>query len=569
MEFHIRDRASMPEWIREQAAKLEDQIGRRLGRKMRILFTDTVAGAVRAPKSETAVPRVMLLNPDVLEEMGETRRGLKAWRGLGYHELGHIENPAWPQYRQAAAEGFGFLLNVLDDEQNERRLAGKNRDLRQCFALFGQWVLAKNRQVRRTSVESPLSYTNLANDFLYYLRRPGCPSWLASFVPPGVQAIMKKTAIAFAFLPAPLKKALKAVPVRLATSTKPAVLDLAREIHEIFLAAATPGSYDPAKLESPCGCSGSHSHGDRLASGPGHDRGDSESSGGGGIPPGLPGTAEPPAAEPAGSEEEQSASPVLMNLSEELGFDLIEDIELVEPDFAEAESLLPEVVPAAQEMRRYLADCGWSEEELEDQESGAELVDDLERFFLGDTAICVSDETVHRAAVDLQVLIDCSGSTVGWKFALAQRFGLLVEQATIDLKGVSCHLWGFTDKKIFDCGEPGELQVSGLIAKNRYGNNDAGALWHAAQCASLSGNPLKILVMISDGKPTECSWESLHALVDYLESNGYVCVQVATDVISNPAFERYFIDLSQLSLEEAVIEFGQITLSLLLNGAPR
>jgi len=93
-------------------------------------------------------------------------------------------------------------------------------------------------------------------------------------------------------------------------------------------------------------------------------------------------------------------------------------------------------------------------------------------------------------------------------------------------------------------------------------------LWHLAEQSSRSGKRLKILVMVSDGLPVECSWDSLHELVCKLEDENFVCVQVAVDEIENPAFERFFIDLTKCTMDEAVVEFGQMLLLLLTTGRP-
>ncbi|NOX56456.1 MAG: hypothetical protein GXP27_18830, partial [Planctomycetes bacterium] len=94
------------------------------------------------------------------------------------------------------------------------------------------------------------------------------------------------------------------------------------------------------------------------------------------------------------------------------------------------------------------------------------------------------------------------------------------------------------------------------------GNNDAGALWKAAELAFASRKRNKLLIMISDGCPTECTFESLKRLVeDLTRRHGIVCVQVAVDQLEQIAFPHY-VDLSVYSPDEAISRFGRLLIEL-------
>lgn len=246
--------------------------------------------------------------------------------------------------------------------------------------------------------------------------------------------------------------------------------------------------------------------------------------------------------------------------AEMLEFNVITRIVPVAANEALLRTLLPDVIPLSQEMRRYMEQCGRVAVDKEDEEVGHDLVEDLERAALGETALCVDEEKKPAASVHIEMIIDCSGSMQGNKILLAQRFGLLMEESIRGVRGITAHIWGFTDTAIYDCGQPGQFRVSGLVAGG--GNNDAGALWHAYQSAKKSGKQLKILLMVSDGRPTECTWGSLYNLVSRLEAAGYVPVQVAVDHIKGPAFKRYFVDLVGQPMAAAVIQFGRMLFAL-------
>jgi hypothetical protein len=249
---------------------------------------------------------------------------------------------------------------------------------------------------------------------------------------------------------------------------------------------------------------------------------------------------------------------------EMLEFAVINNIVPIEANEAALHELLPDVIPLAQQMRKFLEQCGLVSVDLEDQELGHELTEDLEKAVLGETALCTDEEKIPRASVHIEVGIDCSGSMAGEKIKLAKRFGLLIEESVRGVRGISCNFWGFTSSAIYDCGTPGQYRVSGLIAGG--GNNDAAMLWHMYQAAQASGKDLKILLMVSDGSPTECTWGSLHNLVCRLEMAGYIPVQIAVDKIDDPAFKTYYVDLVGQPMASAIIDFGRMLLTLVEQG---
>src|SRR5262249_20876391 len=126
----------------------------------------------------------------------------------------------------------------------------------------------------------------------------------------------------------------------------------------------------------------------------------------------------------------------------------------------------------------------------------------------------------------LGALIDCSGSMhSGNNIEKAKLFATLLAEAARGLRGVDLRLWGFDDRTIFDCGTALRPAVHDLFPDN--GNNDAAALWHAAEVARSSRRRAKLLVMISDGSPTGCSVSALRALVDRLTRKSRIlCAQV-------------------------------------------
>jgi hypothetical protein len=94
------------------------------------------------------------------------------------------------------------------------------------------------------------------------------------------------------------------------------------------------------------------------------------------------------------------------------------------------------------------------------------------------------------------------------------------------------------------------------------GNNDAAALFHVATVAKASLRKAKLLVMISDGLPTECSVNALRALVQKLTRREKMCcAQVAVRPLEEVCFPHYVL-LEEAEIDPAVRRFGTIVTGL-------
>lgn len=250
----------------------------------------------------------------------------------------------------------------------------------------------------------------------------------------------------------------------------------------------------------------------------------------------------------------------------------IDDVVQVEPNQQVVDELLPDTYALASLLRRYLAECGSALVDREDQPDGHDLIEEAELALIGESNIFVEDERYPKASVHLEIALDCSSSmnsptlslAAGEKFRLGKLFAMVLEQAVINLPGVSARFWGFTSDTIYDCGVAGERRISGLVCNG--GNNDAAMLWKMGQSARQSGKDVKILLMLSDGQPSECSWLSLRNLVVKFEQEGMIPWNFALDVIKTPAFERFFTDLVGQTQDEAVLTMGEILASIAQSG---
>ncbi len=178
-----------------------------------------------------------------------------------------------------------------------------------------------------------------------------------------------------------------------------------------------------------------------------------------------------------------------------------------------------------------------------------------------DPRVLTARETVFRTDLFLGVLIDCSGSmSMGENIEKAKLFAALLAEAARGLRGIDVRFWGFTDRRIHDCGDATRPAIHDLAASE--GNNDSAALYHASLEAKASRRRAKLLVMISDGSPTECTVESLRNLVRRLTGRqGYLCAQVAVRPLDDVCFPHYVL-LEEGRVDEAVKKFGQVILRL-------
>ena len=125
---------------------------------------------------------------------------------------------------------------------------------------------------------------------------------------------------------------------------------------------------------------------------------------------------------------------------------------------------------------------------------------------------------------------------------------------------------GFTDSVLYDAGDARRCAAASLEAEG--GNNDAGALLHMAEIAKRSRRRAKLLVMVSDGLPTDCSAQALTDLVRHLEKREHmVLAQVAVRPLEEQCFSHY-VRLDQGDSVSVVRRFGE-TVARLVSKALR
>ena len=247
-----------------------------------------------------------------------------------------------------------------------------------------------------------------------------------------------------------------------------------------------------------------------------------------------------------------------LNVNPRDDFPRIATVERVRGDHDEHRKVATDVRRHAARLRSLLDDLGlrWLPQRARTQGRALDRTRLLPLVTRGDPRLLVARMPQRLTDLFLGVLVDCSDSMkAGNNLDRARRFAITVAEAVRDLPGVDARFFGFSDTKIFDAGTAAECDVVAL--RTAGGNNDAAALFHAASLAVASPRRARVLVMISDGLPTQCSAAALKALVKQLsQRKRIVCAQVAVRPLAEVCFPHYVV--LDGDFEPAVARFGRV-----------
>lgn len=251
-----------------------------------------------------------------------------------------------------------------------------------------------------------------------------------------------------------------------------------------------------------------------------------------------------------------------INRSTDETFSPLTNIVTVPHDRAAHAAYEKRVAEQARRLREFLKDLGRSHQSDRFRISGARFDSSRAAALVlrSDPRVMMSRKLKRANDLFLAVLVDCSGSMDGERLERAKLFATLVSEATRGMSGIDLRHFGFTHDTIFEAGDAVRCGVHGLHSSG--GNNDAGALWHAAKAAFRSKRRAKVLVMISDGSPSDCSVAALRNLVHKLShKHRMVCAQVAVAPLTDICFP-YYVTLDPADWRESVRRFGTIIASL-------
>jgi len=265
-----------------------------------------------------------------------------------------------------------------------------------------------------------------------------------------------------------------------------------------------------------------------------------------------------------GKDDGGKPTKLAVNVIDDHAFDKITTIERVAPDADAHRRIALEIRRHSDRVRHYFEQMGLNYVPRRARIRGRAF--DRTRVqavvIRRDPRMLVARELTITTDLFIGVVIDCSGSMrTGESMDKAHRFGVLLAEAIRGLSNVEARFFGFTDRVIYDAGDEKQCAVAALQAGG--GNNDAAALYHAANVADRSRRRSKLLVMISDGLPTQCSAVALRALAEQLtRRRGILCAQVAVRPLSEVCFPHYVEIKTGDPLDVAVRRFGEIVVGL-------
>ena len=181
--------------------------------------------------------------------------------------------------------------------------------------------------------------------------------------------------------------------------------------------------------------------------------------------------------------------------------------------------------------------------------------------FRPDINILVHADEIHAPNAYIGLLIDRSGSMAqDGKIELARRFGVLLAEAAKGIPGLAGHVNAFDHATLYDLGGFSHNAIARLEPGG--GNNDAGGLQRAAELALASGKQRRLVILASDGSPTECTVTALRGLVENLHRrHGVRCVQIALAPLEHATFPHY-VDVSALPMAQAVKLFARMLIRI-------
>jgi hypothetical protein len=260
---------------------------------------------------------------------------------------------------------------------------------------------------------------------------------------------------------------------------------------------------------------------------------------------------------------EGSANRPVINIAPKNDFDKITLVERVPFDATAHRDYARKVARPASVMRRYLEELGLRHVPQHARLRGSRFDKTrvLPLVIRNEPRVLLQRELETKTDLFIGIVIDCSGSMASRdNMERARQFGMLLSEACSGLAGVDLRVFGFTDKVIYDCGDAKRCAAYSLRANG--GNNDAAALFHAANVARASNRRAKLLVMISDGLPTECTVAALRELVQTLGRRYHmVCAQVAVQPLAEICFPHYVV-CNDPTIEQTVTRFGRVVMGL-------
>ena len=488
--------------------------------------------------------------------------GREVVRALILHEYGHHMyhrgDEAQAVWKQSETESLQKLLNLVSDEHLERNLRALDRRFGDQLKLLAAYAFQHNaREIQVENLFAALqnrTFEVLSAAPMNVARRYGSVAILNG----RVLTLMEKAGLSFArFIRAlrmglgnrhedpKVEAGLALFKGRFRKSNMPRLYDISKKLREIFgWETDILNSFDQDALS--CDESGDW---DNVSEGITDAEVQTE------VQNSLQGK------EKRSSDNTKGGRG--LNLGPDEHFDFITKVQPMPHDPAAHASYAQQVTRPAQLLRSFLKKLGIGFQQQRMRLTGKSFDKTRARAVVlkGDPRMLIARELKIRTDLFIGVVVDCSGSmSHNANIEKAKLFGTLIAEAARNYPGVDARLFGFTDQVIYDAGHANRCAIHALNAGG--GNNDAAGLWHAALQAKASQRRAKLLVMISDGAPTECTVNALRSLVTRLTKRMKICcAQVGVCPLEHQCFPNYIL-LDQENVAASVREFGNVMAKL-------
>lgn len=545
-------------WGQDQARKL---LSRRF--QIRYLVGDDL-GLTRLEH------RAIYVNP--LPLLRGEKNGAAVLRGLIVHELGHhlynADAEGLRVWSEAEKEGLGRLHNLVCDEHLERNLRGVDPSYGDDLKKLGAWAFLHARRTIQCEellrllgaeaatalIPTPLSPARTRGQIslplgrLFRALEAGGSSFSRFF-----RAL--RMGLGDRHGDPRVRQALELFGKDFRDLDNPGLLSVTRALAELFRGEL--GILDVTDVHA----TSAGEEGDDAAEGRGVTNSDVQrevkriqgSKDGIGAKPGKAGRAS------------RGSGTDAINIGGDDDFNRIDHIETLVHVPADHAPFARDVARDARHLRDAFAKLGLQHRWVGPRVRGTRL--DRARLLgaslRGDPRVLRARHRVFAADLHLSVVVDCSGSMEGDRMDRAQRMATLLAEASRGLDGVDLRLFGFTDSTIYDAGDDQRCAAHALHAGG--GNNDAAGLQHAALTALASPRLARLVVMISDGRPTDCTTAALTGLVKRLQRRHHLpCAQIAVAPIEERCFDTY-LEVLDDDTGAAVRRFGSLVTGLVAN----
>lgn len=488
--------------------------------------------------------------------------GREVVRALILHEYGHHmfhkADGGLQVWKQSEQEGLQKLLNLVSDEHLERNLRSQDRSFGDQLKLLAAYAFQHTS--RQLPVENLLSamqhhaFQVLSSAPLEVAKKWGCVTVLNG----RILLQMEKVGLSFARFVRALRmglgnrhddprveKGLALFKDRFRRSDMPKLYEVTKELRNIFGSETDIlNSFD----QDAC-CDGDGDEIQRAGEGITNEELQEE------VKKALEGRKRNTPRDSKGGKG--------LNLGPEEQFDLINEVVNMPYDPARHGSYSQQVQRPAMLLRRFLKQLGVGYEQQRFRTSGKTFDKTRARAVVlrSDPRMLITRQLRIVTDLFIGVVLDCSGSMSNSNnIEKAKLFATLIAESARGYPGIDVRLFGFTDRQIYDCGTANRCAVHDLEAGG--GNNDAAGLYHASLAAKASKRRAKLLVMISDGSPTECTVTALRGLVQRLTKRSKMCcAQVAVCPLEHICFPHYIL-LEQDNVELSVRQFGTTMMKL-------